>query len=155
MTKAAGPQAQPARLRHAPSWLLGQASLHSHRLLSERFAANGARGHHYRLLATLEEFGPSSQAELGRRTGIDRSDIVAALNEMAAAHLVERSPDPADRRRNVITLTETGRRRLKELDGVLAEIQDALLAPFTPAERATLTDLLTRLVDHHARTDAT
>ena len=74
---------------------------------------------------------------------------------MAAAHLVERSPDPADRRRNVITLTETGRRRLKELDGVLAEIQDALLAPFTPAERATLTDLLTRLVDHHARTDAT
>ncbi|MFC4906965.1 MarR family winged helix-turn-helix transcriptional regulator [Actinomadura gamaensis] len=140
----------PPRLRNAPSWLIGQASAHGHRLVTERFAAADARGHHYRLLAALAESGPASQAELGRRTGIDRSDVVAALNELADRRLVERSPDPADRRRNVVTLTPEGTRRLAVLDDVLAQIQDDLCAPLSPAERAELVRLLTRLVEHHA-----
>ncbi|WP_353070595.1 MarR family winged helix-turn-helix transcriptional regulator [Actinomadura opuntiae] len=141
----------PERLRHAASWLINLASAHSHRLVADGFAAAGARGYHYRLLATLEEYGPASQADLGRRAAIDRSDVVAALNEMAAKELVERAPDPADRRRNIITLTPAGRRHLRELDEVLSGIQDELLAPLSPAERDQLTGLLTRVTDHHAR----
>ncbi|WP_433242869.1 MarR family winged helix-turn-helix transcriptional regulator [Actinomadura nitritigenes] len=142
---------QPERLRHAASWLINQASAHSHRLVADRFAAAGARGYHYRLLATLEEYGPASQADLGRRAAIDRSDVVAALNQMADKKLVERAPDPADRRRNIITLTPAGRRHLRELDRVLDGIQDELLAPLSPPERAQLTEMLTRVTDHHAR----
>ncbi|NKZ03058.1 MarR family winged helix-turn-helix transcriptional regulator [Actinomadura latina] len=141
----------PARLRHAPSWLINLVSAHSHRLVGAGFAAAGARGYHYRLLAALDEYGQASQAALGRTTGIDRSDVVAALNELAAKGLVERSPDPSDRRRNIITLTADGTRHLQELDEVLAGIQDELLAPLAPAEREQLTALLTRLADHHAR----
>ncbi|TDD66405.1 MarR family transcriptional regulator [Actinomadura darangshiensis] len=141
----------PARLRHAASWLINQVSAHSHRLVAEGFAAAGARGYHFRLLAALDEYGPSSQADLGRRTGIDRSDVVAAVNELAAKNLVERSPDPSDRRRNVITLTPDGSRHLRELDKVLAGIQDDLLGPLTEDERTQLTALLTRLADHHRR----
>lgn len=141
----------PTRLRRTPSWLINLVSAHSHRLVTEGFTAAGARGYHYRLLAALDEYGPSSQAVLGRRTGIDRSDVVAALNELAAKNLVERSPDPSDRRRNVITLTPHGARHLSELDDVLAGIQDALLAPLTASERTQLTGLLTRLADHHAK----
>ncbi|XRQ07197.1 MarR family winged helix-turn-helix transcriptional regulator [Actinomadura welshii] len=140
----------PARLRDAASWLIGLASAHSHRLVGEAFAAVGARGYHYRLLAALDEYGPSSQAALGRRTGIDRSDVVAALNELAAGNLIDRSPDPSDRRRNIITLTPDGSRRLEELGEVVAGIQDDLLAPLTPSERDQLSALLTRIVDHHA-----
>ena len=140
-----------ARLRHAPSWLIGLVSVHSHRLVSAGFAAAGARGYHYRLLAALDEYGPSSQAALGRTTGIDRSDVVAALNELAAKGLIDRSPDPSDRRRNIITLTADGARHLQKLDGVLTGIQDELLAPLSPAEREQLTGLLTRLADHHAK----
>ncbi|MFI0480543.1 MarR family winged helix-turn-helix transcriptional regulator [Actinomadura sp. 9N215] len=141
----------PTRLRSAPSWLINLISAHSHRLISDAFAAAGARGYHYRLLAALAEYGPSSQAALGRRTGIDRSDVVAALNELVAKKLIERTPDPSDRRRNVITITPDGSRHLEELDGVLAAIQDDLLAPLTPSERAQLTALLTRVADHHAK----
>ncbi|MFG2088717.1 MULTISPECIES: MarR family winged helix-turn-helix transcriptional regulator [unclassified Spirillospora] len=141
----------PARLRHAPSWLINLASAHSHRLVSDGFAAAGARGYHYRLLAALDENGPSSQAALGRRTGIDRSDVVAALNELAGKNLVERSPDPSDRRRNVITLTPDGSRHLNELQEVVDQVQDDLLAALTPSERDQLTDLLTRVIDHHTR----
>jgi DNA-binding MarR family transcriptional regulator len=139
----------PTRLRHAPSWLLGQASIHGHRLVTEHFASADARGYHYRLLAALQEFGPASQAALGRRTGVDRSDVVAALNELADKKFIERSLDPADRRRNIITITSAGTDHLEHLTGVLTQIQDALLAPLSAAEREQLTHLLTRIVDHH------
>ncbi|GAB3834317.1 MarR family transcriptional regulator [Dactylosporangium cerinum] len=90
----AGAQPPPGRLRSAPSWLINQASAHSHRLVVEGFAAVDARGYHYRLLAALADGGPASQAELGRRTGIDRSDVVAALNELADQQLIERPRIP-------------------------------------------------------------
>jgi len=146
-----GDQAPPGRLKRAPSWLINQASAHSHRLVTERFAAADARGYHYRLLAALADGGPASQAELGRRTGIDRSDVVAALNELAGQRLIERSPDPEDRRRNIITATPAAGRRLAQLDGVLEQVQEELCAPLSKAEREQLVRLLSRVVEHHAR----
>jgi DNA-binding MarR family transcriptional regulator len=140
----------PSRLMTKQSWLLSQTSVHAHRLLSQALAATGSSGYHYRLLAALEEFGPASQAALGRRTSIDRSDVVAALNDLAERGLVKRSPDPADRRRNVITITPAGTEQLRLLDGVLAGVQDQLLAPLSATERTQLTRLLTRVLEHHA-----
>jgi len=137
----------PARLKAKSTWLISQVAARSHGLLTERLAAAGARGYHYRLLAALAEFGPSSQASLGRRTRMDRSDVVAAVGELAAEGLVERAADPADRRRNVITLTPRGTVRLERLDQVLAAVQDELLAPLSGAERAELARLLARLLD--------
>ncbi len=132
-----------------PSWLLTQTAQHAHRLVTDGFAAAGSRGYHYRLLATLEQHGPASQAMLGRRSGIHLSDMVAAVNELAERHLVERAPDPADRRRNVISLTTAGRRQLRRLEKQLAERQEQLLDPLSPADRERLTDLLSRLLEHH------
>ncbi|TDE56197.1 MarR family transcriptional regulator [Nonomuraea mesophila] len=134
-----------------PSWLLGQATTHAQRLVGDGFSSVGARGYHYRLLATLEAYGPASQAALGRRSGIHLSDMVAAINELAEGGLVERTPDPSDRRRNIITLTSAGRRQLRRLEKRLAECQDELLAPLSPDERRQLTDLLSRLLHHHNR----
>jgi DNA-binding MarR family transcriptional regulator len=138
----------PARIRDMPTWLISRAHAHSHRLLADGLAAADARGYHYRLLAALEESGPASQAALGRRTGIDRSDVVAALNELADRGLVQRSPDPDDRRRNIVTITPAGAERLRTLDTVLAGVQEQLLAPLSPAERTQLVTLLTRLLAH-------
>src|SRR5262245_16616992 len=94
----------PARWERLPSWLLTQTAGHAHHLVGDGFSSVNARGYHYRVLATLEELGPASQAALGRRSGIHLSDMVAAINELADHGLVERAPDPADRRRNVISL---------------------------------------------------
>jgi DNA-binding MarR family transcriptional regulator len=139
--------AMPARIRELPTWLLSRAFARSHRLLGEGFASAGVRGYHYRLLAALDEFGPASQAALGRRTSIDRSDVVAVLNELAGRGLIERSPDPDDRRRNVITITPSGTEQLATLDEVLAGVQERLLAPLSAVEREQLVALLARLVD--------
>jgi DNA-binding MarR family transcriptional regulator len=139
--------AMPARVRELPTWLVSRAYAHSRRLLAEGFASAGVRGYHYRLLAALEEFGPASQVALGGRTSIDRSDVVAALNELADRGLIERARDPDDGRRNVITITAAGRRELRVLDRVLAGVQEKLLAPLSAAERAQFVKLLTRLLE--------
>ncbi|WP_349636970.1 hypothetical protein [Streptomyces sp. 378] len=74
------------------------------------------------------------------------------LNELAGRDLVERTPDPGDRRRNVITISPWGRRHLRRLDETLDDLHDTLLAPLNPAERDQFMRMLTRLLDHHTRT---
>ncbi|MGF0316075.1 MarR family winged helix-turn-helix transcriptional regulator [Nocardia fluminea] len=143
------PDPPPARWQNLPTWLLTQTANHAHRLVSDGFAAADARGYHYRLLATLDEFGPASQAALGRRSGIHVSDMVATVNELADHNLVERTPDPTDRRRNVITLTTAGKRQLRRLENQLARSQEELLEPLSPAQRQQLTGLLSTLLNHH------
>ncbi len=138
----------PERLRSLPSWLVNQTALLATRLVSDELAGLGLRRYHYSLMTALDETGPASQADLGRRTTIDRSDMVATVNELADLGFVERSPDPTDRRRNVVRLTTAGRRRLRQLDRRVAAVQDDLLAPLTARERAQLVDLLTRVLDH-------
>ena len=141
--------APPARLAAKPTWLISEAFRQAHRILTERLAAAGSRGYDYRLLAALEEFGPASQATLGRHAGMDRSDVAEVLNDLAGRGLARRSPDPADGRRNVITITPAGAAHLQELDQVLAGVQDELLAGLSATERGQLARLLTRVLRHH------
>src|SRR5262249_54508570 len=68
----------------------------------------------------------------------------------ASQHLVRRATDQTDRRRNIITITATGRAHLARLNTLLADVQDELLAPLSPGERQALAGALTRVLDHHA-----
>src|ERR1700761_3134535 len=119
-------------------------------LLTDALAGAGFRGYHYRLLAALAEFGAASQATLGRRTEMDRSDVVAALNELSHPGLVKRTSDPHDGRRNIVMITPTGKAELKRLDDILSVVQAELLNPLSSPERDTLLSLLTRVVAHHS-----
>ena len=141
---------KPAVLTQKPSWLVSEVSRVAHRLLTGKLATAGSRGYHYRLLAALQEFGPASQAKLGRRTGMDRSDVVAAVNELVGRGLADRSPDPADGRRNIITITPAGTAHLRRLEELLDDVQNELLAPLSPAESQQLIHLLTQVLERHA-----
>jgi DNA-binding MarR family transcriptional regulator len=137
------------RLTGRPTWLISRAYVRSSALLAAGFEArgNGLRSYHYRLLAALEQWGPASQADLGRDTGIDRSDVTAALGELESRSLIERRVDPEHRRRNIVTITPAGVDLLLELDTVLDEIQEAVLAPLTETERRRFLVLMSRLVE--------
>ncbi|MET9557544.1 MarR family transcriptional regulator [Streptomyces sp. NPDC006645] len=137
------------RLSQRASRLLSQVTTRSDRLINEGLARADARKWHYAVLASLQDFGPASQAALSKRTGIYRSDMVGVLNELARRQLVERAPDPDDQRRNVITISPAGRRQLRRLDTILDTLHDELLAPLSPPERDQLVELLTRLLNHH------
>jgi DNA-binding MarR family transcriptional regulator len=129
--------------------LISQLAAHTRRLVSDAFAGVGARGYHYRILAALHEFGVSSQIDLAKRVGMDRSDVVAAINELVAEGQVERAPDPDDRRRNVVSITKAGERQLRRLDRAIDGVQEELLEPLGPDDRQLLASLLSRLLAHH------
>jgi DNA-binding MarR family transcriptional regulator len=122
--------------------------MRSNALLNEGFAADGSglRSYHYRLLAALEEWGPRSQAELGRSTAVDRSDVVSVLAELEQRGLVKRTVDPANRRRNIVSITPAGLRQLRKLDGVIEQIQAQVLEPLSSGERRQLAMLLHKLL---------
>ena len=136
----------PIRLRSKPTWLINKVSRRTHRLIAETMAAAGGHAYHFAILAALDEFGPASQVQIGQRCGIDQSDMHAMLNELAEQGHVARTSDTADRRRNLITLTAAGRRRLEELDATLTAAQHDILDALSAAERDTLTRLLTRIL---------
>lgn len=133
------------RVSGQPTWLLSRANARAQAILHAAFAAAGVRGYHYRLMAALAQHGPLSQVGLARSTGIDPKDVVHALNEVEARGLVAREPDPADRRRNVVTLTDAGDVELARLDAVLARAQQETIAPLTDGERVALLRLLEKL----------
>jgi DNA-binding MarR family transcriptional regulator len=139
----------PERLRTLPSWLAGQLSAAADRLVGDALAEHGLRRHHYRVLVTLSEDGEASQADVGRRLWLDRSDLHGVLAELDAAGLTTRVRDERDRRRNLVALTAEGERVLAAADEGVQAAQTALLAPLPAAERRTFLATLTRLVDHH------
>jgi DNA-binding MarR family transcriptional regulator len=137
----------PDRVKDRPTWLISRAYARSSALLANGFEAHGdgLRSYHYRLLAALDQWGPASQADLGRDTGIDRSDVTSALTELESRRFIRRRVDPDHKRRNIVTLTPRGREALLRLDAVLDDIQDAVLAPLTAAQRHQLLKLLVRI----------
>ena len=141
------PGQAPKRLRALPTWLASQVALLGGRIVTARLDGAGVRRAHYALLVALEEDGPASQAALGRRLGADRSDMHRTVSELEARGYVDRGRDAADRRRNVVRLTEEGSRALRELDAGVDAAQRELLAPLAEEEQAELQRLLARVLE--------
>lgn len=136
----------PRRLAELPSWLLSRAAGLGGRIVGEALAGDGMRKHHFSVLHALAENGSVSQAELGRRLGLDRSDLHAVLGELEASGLIDRTPDERDRRRNTVTITRRGEAKLADLDTAIDAAQDALLAPLDDVEQIELRRLLVKLL---------
>jgi DNA-binding MarR family transcriptional regulator len=140
----------------APLWrdlasrLLSQTAILVGRVVNEALAVEGAHRYQLAVLATLDAFGAVSQAELCRRTNIDRSDKNAVVNALEAEGTVTRAPAPDDRRQNIVEMTEAGKVRFDRLKAGLAEAEDRALEPFVPSDRQELRRLLRILHDHHA-----
>lgn len=137
----------PRRLRGLASWLASEVARRGQRLVGDTLGREGVRRQHFAVLTSLAEQGPASQADLGRRLGIDRSDLHALLGELEAEGLVERGRDEEDRRRNVVALTPAGRAKLRRLDRRVDAAQSALLAPLSARERRELMHLLEQIVN--------
>lgn len=103
----------------------------------------------FAVLAALEEFGALSQAELGRRLGLDRANVNRIVTPLAQAGLLGRAPDAHDRRALVLTTTAEGAARLADLERRAARVQDELLAPLDADEREQLRLLLDKVLAAH------
>ncbi|MGW4751858.1 MarR family winged helix-turn-helix transcriptional regulator [Streptomyces chartreusis] len=132
-------------IRSLPSWLLGRAAARGRALVAEALAAEGMKMWHHVVLSAVRDLAPVAQADLGRGVRLDPKDLVGILNDLQSAGLVVREPDPKDRRKNAVSLTDEGARLLKRCEKAAREANDTLLAPLSSAERDRFTDLLIRI----------
>src|SRR5437764_5241331 len=96
-------------------------------------------------LAKLLETGPCSQNQLGRLTAMDVATIKGVIDRLTARGLTETSPDPADGRRLLVSLTRAGQQLAEKTAPIALAISEETLAPLDPKEREMLLALLGRL----------
>src|SRR5713101_3273487 len=106
----------------------------------------GLRPRHLIALKLLSEDGPASQQGLTEALRLDPSNVVGLLNELEERELITRRRDPSDRRRHIVELSPLGEDELALAYARLSSVEDNLLSVLSPAERATLYDLLVRAV---------
>jgi DNA-binding MarR family transcriptional regulator len=87
----------------------------------------GPRG--YQVLAAAAQSVVGSQLALAQHLGIDRTVMTYLLDDLEAAGLIERRPDPADRRARRVVATEQGSKLLVTLDCRLRAAEEHLLDP--------------------------
>jgi MarR family transcriptional regulator, lower aerobic nicotinate degradation pathway regulator len=132
-------------IRSLPSWLLGRAAARGRTLVAEALAGEDMRMWHHVVLSAVRDLAPVAQADLGRGIRLDPKDLVGVLNDLQSAGLVVREPDPKDRRKNAVSLTEQGARLLKRCEKAARAANDELLAPLSAAEREQFMEMLLRI----------
>ncbi|MFG2497682.1 MarR family winged helix-turn-helix transcriptional regulator [Streptomyces sp. NPDC048441] len=135
----------PSGIRTLPSWLLGRAAARGRGLVAEALAGEDMKMWHHVVLSAVADQGPVAQATLGRSVSLDPKDMVGIINDLQDAGLVIRAPDPGDRRKNAITITEDGERTLDRCAEVAWRANNELLEPLSAAERKQFLTLLTRI----------
>ncbi|TCC51182.1 MarR family transcriptional regulator [Kribbella capetownensis] len=95
-------------------------------------------------VALRELTGPMTSRELARRMSCEPSNVTYVVDRLARLGLVERQPDPHDRRAKQLVLTECG---AKVRDDLLATlVVDSPLEGLSAAEQRQLHDLLLRAI---------
>jgi DNA-binding MarR family transcriptional regulator len=125
--------------------------LNRHLGQARRAAAAAGEGQRWRfkVLLALRKGGPPYEASpsvLAERLGLTRGALSARLRPLEDDGLISRSGESGDRRRVRVRLTEAGNTAFERHAGEESRGEGELLAALTPAERATLADLLRKLV---------
>jgi DNA-binding MarR family transcriptional regulator len=86
-----------------------------------------------------------SQNHLGRLAAMDVATIKGVVDRLRTKGLTRSDPDPSDKRRTMISLTDKGAALITDLKHIGKTITDATLNPLTAAERQTLVKLLRKI----------
>ena len=131
----------------SPAFLLAQVGAHAAARFAARLEALGLTPPHAGLLRMIAASAGVNQQQVALSLGMFPSRMVALVDELQERKLVERQPNPQDRRTYSLVLTTEGRRVLEAIGRVAREHQDALLGALSKAERETLAALLLRVAD--------
>lgn len=116
------------------------------RLLDARLAAVGLTDATWTPLIHLSELGDGiSQKDLAARVGLDGSSLVRLIDILAERGLVTRRTSDADRRANLIFLTEAGHTAVADIRRLLSEAEMEMLADVSDAELATMLAAFARI----------
>lgn len=136
----------PAPLAGRLGFLLKHAQLRLTEISGAALAPYGINGRHLAVLSVLAGGQLLSQQEAAGLLGIDRTTMVALIDELERMRIVARHPHPADRRKNVVDLTAEGRVLYDKADRAAEDAERRFLAPLDPAAARGLRDALRRIV---------
>jgi len=125
--------------------LLTNLSKALHRRSSEELL--GMRLKPYMALGYMGDHPGATQQELESALFMDANSVVLILNELEAAQFSIRRRDAQDRRRHIVEITPTGRHALDKANKARESLEDEVLGPLSPDERATLLSLVRRVLD--------
>jgi DNA-binding MarR family transcriptional regulator len=149
-TRAApAPDPETCALSNDLGWALGAVFRGYVKAAHEALAGlpGGPRG--YQVLASAAGDEHRSQQALAQRLGVDRTVMTYLLDDLEAAGLIERRPDPSDRRARRLVATRHGRGTLARLDQQLRAAEEQLLSGLdTGEDRQVFRALLRRLAVH-------
>lgn len=124
-------------------YLLADNSRLARRAFDERVRAEGVTGPQARLLLTLERTPGENQGYYAELLDVEPITLCRMVDRLEDAGLVERRPDPDDRRARRLHLTAKSREKLTRLRERLDTMVDEMLSGMSDAERDDFTRLLT------------
>ena len=137
----------------APStlaFLLSQVGIHASRQFAERIAVAGLNPPLFRVLNLVDAAEGRSQQAIGQAIEVPAPRMVALVDELEQEGLVERRPDPEDRRVRALYLTKKGRKALIRGREIAKQHEDELTQGLAASDRKRLLDLLQKMVDAQA-----
>jgi DNA-binding MarR family transcriptional regulator len=133
------------RLSARLTYLLKRALTGLEALHEQHLRPAGISARELGVLMSLDGREPESQQQAAARLGVDRTTMVGLLDSLEGKDLVARRPDAADRRRNVVVLTDAGRAKLREATKASDAAERELLGGLDALEAAQLRELLKRV----------
>ena len=106
---------------------------------------NGAQG---KILYVLWQHDCISIIELSRLAGLANTTLTSMLDRMEAAELLHRLPDPKDRRKSLIMLTEKSERLKESYDKVSLKMHEVYFKNFSTEEIITFEKYLRRVLNN-------
>jgi DNA-binding MarR family transcriptional regulator len=138
----------PDRLSRWPGFLLARAHVRAYAAFQDALAPLGLTPKSFGSLTVIVEEGPLSQAALGEILCIDRTTIVAVVDELERARYVERGRNSTDRRVHSLQATPAGRNALRAAERVAASVEQEVMGGLDSAEREQLAGLLARIAGY-------
>ncbi len=133
------------RLEEQVGHMLRRAHQRHTAIFQERMAHLQLTPLQFAALIKLSDVGMASQNHLGRLTAMDAATMQGVIKRLIARGLIERRPDPDDRRRLILTLTTEGREIAREAADLGYDISVLTLEPLGESDRKAFMRLLGRL----------
>ena len=112
-------------------------------------ALSGMSVKDYIALAKLDHRGVPQQ-RLAESLGMDENNLVLLLNGLEEAALIARRRDPDDRRRHIVEITPKGKKVREGAEHAMTTVEEDLLKALSSSERATLHQLVRRILESQA-----
>lgn len=140
-------RAIPDSLADQVGYLLSKAHLRVHVRANDALEPLGLTVKHYGLLTLLVHEGPISQGRLGEVMKIDRTTMVALVDDLERAGHVDRTRNPEDRRAYALAATASGRRIQRDAATLMKRVYNETLSPLSAGERRELLRMLRDIVE--------